>query len=75
MSVISVLSLSLALASCGADKAKDKEESKATTETSQEAKGDEKSETPKGDTVKITMVTDEGGVNDKSFNQSAFEGL
>lgn len=42
MSVISVLSLSLALASCGGDKAKDKEESKATTETSQEAKGDEK---------------------------------
>lgn len=25
--------------------------------------------------VKATMVTDQGGVNDKSFNQSAFEGL
>lgn len=28
-----------------------------------------------GDMVKATMVTDQGGVNDKSFNQSAFEGL
>ena len=28
-----------------------------------------------GDLVTATMVTDQGGVNDKSFNQSAYEGL
>lgn len=28
-----------------------------------------------GDTLKIAMVTDTGGVNDQSFNQSAWEGL
>lgn len=28
-----------------------------------------------GDGLKISMVTDEGGVNDQSFNQSAWEGL
>ena len=27
------------------------------------------------DTVKIGMVTDVGGVNDKSFNQTSWEGL
>ena len=28
-----------------------------------------------GDALKVAMVTDEGGVNDQSFNQSAWEGL
>ena len=28
-----------------------------------------------GETYKVAMVTDEGGVNDQSFNQSAWEGL
>lgn len=32
-------------------------------------------EEPSGETFKVTMVTDEGGVNDQSFNQSAHEGL
>lgn len=36
-------------------------------------KGSEKKET-KSD-IKISMVTDTGGVNDKSFNQSSWEGL
>jgi basic membrane protein A len=31
--------------------------------------------TPKASTLNIGMVTDTGGVNDKSFNQSAWEGL
>jgi basic membrane protein A and related proteins len=31
--------------------------------------------TPKASTINIGMVTDIGGVNDKSFNQSAWEGL
>ncbi|MBQ8952825.1 MAG: BMP family ABC transporter substrate-binding protein, partial [Clostridia bacterium] len=28
-----------------------------------------------GETIKIGMVTDVGGVNDKSFNQTSWEGL
>lgn len=32
-------------------------------------------EAPTEETLKISMVTDVGGVNDQSFNQSAYEGL
>lgn len=32
-------------------------------------------DTSSGEDLKVTMVTDEGGVNDQSFNQSAHEGL
>ncbi len=32
-------------------------------------------QTPAEDAVSVTMVTDFGGVNDKSFNQSSYEGL
>ena len=46
----------------------------ADTEKAEEDKG-EASETPNGESVSVTMVTDFGGVNDKSFNQSAYEGL
>ncbi|MDO5047665.1 MAG: BMP family ABC transporter substrate-binding protein [Anaerococcus sp.] len=84
MSIISVLSLSFALASCGNDTDTDTTDQATETETSQsETEGQEENqeeteaegETPATETVKITMVTDEGGVNDKSFNQSAYEGL
>ena len=83
MSVVSALTLSLALTSCGGDKANDKKDdnAKAPAETSETAENkaeenkDSEAETPTGETVKVTMVTDEGGVNDKSFNQSAYEGL
>ena len=83
MSVVSALTLSLALTSCGGDTANDKNDdnAKAPAETSESAdnKAEEnkygEAQTPTGETVKVTMVTDEGGVNDKSFNQSAFEGL
>lgn len=83
MSVVSALTLSLALTSCGGDTANDKNDdnAKAPAETSEDVqnKADEnkdgEAETPTGEMVKVTMVTDEGGVNDKSFNQSAFEGL
>lgn len=54
-----------------------KEENKD-NEDADQTKEEEKenaSETPEGETVKVTMVTDFGGVNDKSFNQSAYEGL
>ena len=48
------------LGACGTDKAKDKE---GTTGG------------PKEDTFSIAMVTDTGGVDDKSFNQSAWKGI
>lgn len=50
---------------------KDQEDADQTKEEEKE----NASETPEGETVKVTMVTDFGGVNDKSFNQSAYEGL
>lgn len=36
---------------------------------------DEAEDTPAEEPLKIAMVTDEGGVHDQSFNQSAWEGL
>lgn len=39
------------------------------------SKSDKKAEEPKDKVVKIGMVTDVGGVNDESFNQSAWKGL
>jgi basic membrane protein A len=61
-SLILVLSLTVVLAGCG--KNEEKTNGEATTGT-----GEAKS------TMKIGMVTDVGGVNDKSFNQSAWEAL
>lgn len=37
--------------------------------------GNNKAETKKENTIKIGMVSDTGGINDESFNQSAWEGL
>lgn len=45
------------------------EEAEEPTET------EETEETPAGEALKVAMVTDEGGVHDQSFNQSAWEGL
>ncbi|MEK4698939.1 BMP family protein [Solibacillus sp. FSL R7-0668] len=61
--ISSVVATGAILAACGSDEGKDKE-----TETSTGA-GNE------GDTFSIAMVTDVGGVDDKSFNQSAWEGV
>lgn len=65
LSLVMLLAVSVMLAGCGS---KPKEETNAggdTGGTSTEAKSD----------LKIGMVTDVGGVNDKSFNQSAWEAL
>lgn len=87
MTSVLALSLTAVLASCGGDtnKAEDTTAETAeetTTETTEEDTEDTKeetkdanAETPTGETVSVTMVTDFGGVNDKSFNQSAREGL
>ncbi|MBD8840249.1 MULTISPECIES: BMP family lipoprotein [Paenibacillus] len=65
LSLVMLLAVSVMLAGCGS---KPKEETNAggdTGGTPTEAKSD----------LKIGMVTDVGGVNDKSFNQSAWEAL
>lgn len=65
LSLVMLLAVSVMLAGCGS---KPKEETNA---------GGDKGGTPteeKSD-LKIGMVTDVGGVNDKSFNQSAWEAL
>lgn len=46
----------------------------STDTTSEIAVEEENTETP-AETIKIGMVTDVGGINDGSFNQSAWEGL
>ena len=104
MPIAAALSLSLVLASCGANKddankdtstdndtkveenvddKADKEEKEDADQTDdntadapeEEKNEDEKAANPTGEEVSVTMVTDFGGVNDKSFNQSAYEGL
>ncbi|MED4582121.1 BMP family protein [Brevibacillus choshinensis] len=69
LSVLSVatLSLSLVLAGCGS-KPEAQPQGQAGGSTGGAAGG-------AAPTVKIGMVTDVGGVNDNSFNQSAWEGL
>ena len=57
-----VLAMALSLAACGGAKEGAKEEGKKAEEGGE----------PK---VSATMITDEGGINDKSFNQSSYEGL
>ena len=57
-----VLAAGTILGACGTDKEKDNE-------------GSGTASTPKEDTFSIAMVTDTGGVDDKSFNQSAWEGI
>lgn len=37
--------------------------------------GNNKTETKEGKTIKVGMISDVGGINDESFNQSAWEGL
>ncbi|MBB4823872.1 basic membrane protein A [Sporosarcina luteola] len=60
-----VLAAGTILGACGADKEKEKEN--ANTNTS--SNGGNESE------FSVAMVTDVGGVDDKSFNQSAWEGI
>ncbi len=64
LSLLLILTLAITLAGCGKN---EKPEEPGKPETPAEGKTDEE--------VKVAMVTDEGGVNDQSFNQSAHEGL
>lgn len=61
LSIVMLLALTVVLAGCGNKKS----DTNAGGNTTEGTKSD----------IKIGMVTDVGGVNDKSFNQSAWEGL
>jgi len=75
LSLIFVLLASL-LAACGGGAAQEPaEEAPAAEQPAEETPAEEPAEeAPKSD-LRIAMVTDFGGVNDNSFNQSAWEGL
>lgn len=64
--ITSVVATGAILAACGSDKEKDTSNNNADSDANSEATGDE---------FKVAMVTDVGGVDDKSFNQSAWEGI
>ncbi|WP_139488919.1 BMP family lipoprotein [Brevibacillus dissolubilis] len=66
-SVLSVATLSLSLALAGCGKAEQPNQAGGNAEQGQ-AGGEQKK-------IRVGMVTDVGGVNDNSFNQSAWEGL
>lgn len=68
--ISSVVATGAILAACGSD-------DDATTDTSNnDTTGDnDATEEAAGDALTIAMVTDVGGVDDKSFNQSAWEGI
>ena len=79
------LTMAFSLAACGASGGEKKESAKATEQGSEKGTeaGSEKAEESKaekkdassGKGLKVGIVTDVGGVNDGSFNQSAWEGL
>lgn len=62
-----IFSLSLFLAACGT--------SDDDKQSGDEKAGEEKNNEDSNNDFKVAMVTDVGGVDDKSFNQSAWEGL
>ncbi|HLR21540.1 MAG TPA: BMP family ABC transporter substrate-binding protein [Tissierellaceae bacterium] len=69
------LVLMFTLVACGGS---DDGESQSPEPEVEEPEGDDTSsgeDASSGEDFKVTMVTDEGGVNDQSFNQSAHEGL
>lgn len=66
------LVLMFTLVACGQKEDVGSEEPAPAPSTEEPAKEPEE---PAGETFKVAMVADEGGVNDQSFNQSAHEGL
>ncbi|ANE47419.1 CD4+ T-cell-stimulating antigen [Paenibacillus swuensis] len=68
LTLVAIIALVLVLSGCGKDN-NGANEGKNTGENAGNA-----GNAPKSD-IKVGLVTDSGGVNDKSFNQSAWEGL
>lgn len=85
LSLLLVLTLVLAFAAGCEQKKEEKKEEPATeqTQTDEEKKDEEKKDEEKKDEGKmeeskelaITLVTDTGGIDDKSFNQTIWEGI
>lgn len=63
--VAMLAAMALGVAACGGD---DESESAGGAQGEEQAEGG-------GEPIRIAMVTDIGGLNDRSFNQSAYEGL
>ncbi|MBU5437871.1 BMP family ABC transporter substrate-binding protein [Tissierella sp. MSJ-40] len=66
LSLLLITVLVFSLVGCG---------KKAETPVDTTDEGTEAPETETAEEIKVAMVTDEGGVHDQSFNQSAWEGL
>lgn len=81
LSVILVASMAFSLVACGSSSTTTTETAPAETEAAADdaaadtAETEAPAEEATGETIKVGMVTDIGGVNDGSFNQSSWEGL
>lgn len=66
----------LVLGACGStDDESGDDQTDQDTEQNDDATGDEGSDDESSSDFSLAMVTDEGGVDDRSFNQSAWEGI
>ncbi len=87
LAVVLTLAMVLSLAACGSKDSNDPKqsasakpetttpESKAPESKAPESEAPESTKPVDGEGLKVALVTDVGGVNDGSFNQSAWEGL
>ncbi|WP_091487475.1 BMP family lipoprotein [Alkalibacterium putridalgicola] len=74
-SLLAIGSSAFLLAACQGEDASDPAEDPATEEETGTDSGEEAGEETEAVDFSIGMVTDEGGVDDRSFNQSAWEGM
>ena len=73
LSIVLLFALSMLLVACGGS-SDDKDKEDANTDDTAEDSTEGSDDGDAGD-FSVAMVTDTGGVDDKSFNQSAWEGL
>ncbi|GEK91336.1 BMP family lipoprotein [Alkalibacterium kapii] len=75
-SLLAIGSSALLLAACSGEDASDTSTDEPTTEEDTTAdSGDTSGDNTESVDFSVAMVTDEGGVDDRSFNQSAWEGI
>lgn len=70
-----ILTLTMILSACGGGSNNSGNNSSAASPSSETSAAPSESTTPSASDFKVGMSTDTGGVNDKSFNQSAWEAL
>ena len=75
IAMAALMGISLVACSSGSSNAGKSESSQQTEESKDSAASSEGGESKAAAGLKVGMVTDVGGVNDGSFNQSAWEGL